>query len=49
MAGVEPASERAFPRISTSVVDCEFHRSVYRRQKNSPVSRWDPRASLSRR
>jgi hypothetical protein len=49
MAGIEPASERLDPRISTSVVTCWFHPLAYQRQKAQQASRWNPKVPLSHR
>jgi hypothetical protein len=47
MAGIEPASERIDPRISTSLVGCLVHQLAYDRQKAQLVSRWNPKVPLS--
>jgi hypothetical protein len=49
MAGIEPASERIDPRISTSVVTCWIHQLAYQRQKAQLANRWSPKAPLSHR
>ena len=49
MAGIEPASERIDPRISTSVVGCEIRQLAYKRQKAQLVNRRSPKAPLSHR
>jgi hypothetical protein len=35
MAGIEPASERIDPQISTSVVGCWIRQLAYKRQKTN--------------
>jgi len=47
MAGIEPASERIDPRISTSVVGRDVHLLDYKRQKSQQANRWSPKAPLS--
>jgi hypothetical protein len=43
MAGIEPASERLSPRISTSVVTCCFHWKSPKGQTKLPISQLDPK------
>jgi hypothetical protein len=47
MAGIEPASERIEPRISTSIVGCKIHQVGYKRQKVQLANRRNPKAPLS--
>ncbi len=47
MAGIEPASERLDPQISTSVVGCYFRLLAYKRQEAQQVNRRSPKAPLS--
>ncbi len=45
MAGIEPASERLDPQISTSVVGCACRPVSYNRQKTSPGHPLEPESS----
>jgi hypothetical protein len=47
MAGIEPASERIEPRISTSLVACLFRQVADNRQTAQLANRWDPKVPLS--
>ena len=49
MAGIEPASERIDPQISTSVVGCWIRQLAYKRQKDQLANRRNPKAPLSHR
>ena len=44
MAGIEPASERIDPRISTSVVDLDFRQVAQDQQKRQSASHLNPKA-----
>ncbi len=43
MAGIEPASERLNPRISTSVVALICRQRNPEQQNDPPAIRWDPK------